>query len=118
SVASIKDYSKNLRALWKSGTSPAPNFVSFVLSEEKQATNSCDCKRSMLDLTQWCRTTDTTAHFVSWCQGSKEVILKIVRTPSPTVNCALERGRSCGRPTFRPVPRTQNINGRCLSAEG
>jgi hypothetical protein len=30
----------------------APSFVSFVSSEEKQATNSCDCKRSMLELIQ------------------------------------------------------------------
>ena len=91
SVASIKDCSKNLRALWKSGTSTAPSFVSFVLLEEKQATNCCGCKRSMLELTQCCTTTHTSAHFVSRCQKSKDMILKIVRTPPLPTKCAREQ---------------------------
>src|SRR5258708_40341781 len=93
-VANIKDCSKNLSVLWKSGTSTAPSFVSFVLSQEKQATNSCDCKRSMLELTRCCRTTNATAHSVNWRQERqewKDMILKIVRTPSPTTKCALEQ---------------------------
>jgi phage host-nuclease inhibitor protein Gam len=57
----------------------------------KQATNYCDCKRSTLEHTQCCRTTNATTHSVNWCQESKYVIPKIVRTPFANTNCALER---------------------------
>jgi len=66
-------------------------FVSFVSSEEKQATNSCDCKRSMLELPQGCRTPNATAHSVNWRQECKDVIMKTVRTLYPTTKCAPER---------------------------
>ena len=45
----------------------------------KQATNSFDCKRSLLELTQYCRTTRTTACDVSWHQEPLDVVLKLIQ---------------------------------------
>src|SRR5712692_9479936 len=46
-----------------------------------QVMNFCGCKQSMLELTQCCRTTRTTAHFASWWQDLRGVSPKIVRMP-------------------------------------
>src|SRR5580693_9777668 len=66
-------------------------FCQCRFSGEKQVTNSCDCKRSMRELMQCCKTTNATAHSVNGCQEWKAMLLKTVRTPSPTTNCELER---------------------------
>src|SRR5204863_7370563 len=80
----------------------APSLVSFVLSKEKQATNSCDCKRSMLEATRCCRTTNATAHTVDWRTEWKHVILKTVLLRYSTTKCALERGGQNGGRLARP----------------
>src|SRR6266550_746699 len=101
-------YLQSVKEPWKSGTSAAPSFVNFVSSEEKRATNSCDCKRSTLEPTRCYRTTNATAHSVDWRQDWKDVILKTVRTRNPTTKCALERQRpprTRNRFTFRRLPR-------------
>jgi len=90
-VENINCYSESVKGPWKSGTSSAPSFVSFVSFKEKQATNSCDCEPTLLELRTWSRTTNATAHSVNGRQESKDAMLRTVWTLYPATKCTLER---------------------------
>src|SRR5207248_11666155 len=96
-------YSESAKGPWKSGTSSAPSFVSFVSSKEKQATNSCDSKPTLFELLECSTTTNATAHSVNGHQESKDVMLRTVRANYLRTKCILERRLSLDAPVVKPL---------------
>src|SRR6266404_6411204 len=68
-----------------------PRFLCLAWLEGKRATNSCDCKRSSLELTRYCSGIRRTACSVSWRQIWEDAIQKISRMYFPTAQCTFER---------------------------